>query len=237
MISLFLETATDVCSVAVADGDKLLSVVAATEVHQHASHLTIFIRQALRESALRPGDLDRIVLSDGPGSYTSLRVGAATAKGLCVALPGLTLAVAPTLTSLALAAEAGHDLVLATVNSRKGEVYGQLFQMGADPETSSGLVCRRRAGAKSPIQNVRLTTEGWRAGLTAETGPIHVVGPGRERVAGYATPDDRLTFGGPDRCGAELLLAVPVREVDVAAYEPYYLNPPFVTRSKKKLLG
>lgn len=228
MMELLLETATDVCSVAIARNGELLSQVTAGEVHQHASHLTIFIARALEEAGLGIGDITCVVLSDGPGSYTSLRVGAATAKGLCVARPALTFATVPTLTALAHAArpEARQNRIMATINSRRGEVFGQVF----DAVSRMPL---------SEIMNVKLTDPHWRGRLLAgeSLGRILVCGPGQQRVA-EAVPeeDNAFGFGAPLHCSSAYLLAPARRRPEVASYEPCYLNPPFVTVSKKKPL-
>lgn len=249
MIRLLLETATDACSVAVARGSAIIAERTAPEVHQHASHLTLFIREVMDAAGLHMTDLEEIVLSDGPGSYTSLRVGAATAKGLCVALPGLRLRAVPTLFSLALAANP-EGLVLPTINSRRGEVFGQLFAFGARPQVKSKDEKAAEDSLWTAPQNIRLTEDGFADRLLAEAGTTDflVTGPGQARFLEHFGLTDRVTVGGPERCSARHLLA-PVlhpepasapavsRAVDVASYEPFYLNPPFVTISKKKLLG
>lgn len=246
MIRLLLETATDVCSVAVAQGGAVLAEHTAAEAHQHSSHLTLFIQRVMAEAGLKMTDLDEIVLSDGPGSYTSLRVGAATAKGLCVALPGLQLRVVPTLRALAMASEADGP-VLATINSRKGEVYGQLFL--ARPRVPGGVKGKEGIPAElHPLvlepRNIRLREEGWLNEIAGAAGTAYVtvVGPGAGRLWDAPEGNATLGFSGPEQCSAIHLLAPAAapatsRLVDVATYEPFYLNPPFVTKSKKKLLG
>lgn len=292
MIRLLLETATDVCSVAVARGEEIVAERTAATVHQHASHLTVFIREAMAGAGLRLTELDEIVLSDGPGSYTSLRVGAATAKGLCVALPGLRLRVVPTLLALALAA-AGERIVLATINSRRGEVFGQLFDWrtnhkGAGPQVQNNVEKAGEASLWTGPQNIRLTEAdcidkllvdvnlvgsllkfGAKSPLSHGEGPekrtlppqaiksrLLVTGPGQCRFAEHFPTGGAIVYGAPQRCSARHLLApvlspapapppektapaIPFfsRSADPAVYEPFYLNPPFVTRSKKKPLG
>ena len=230
-MELLLETTTDVCSVAVAQGGIVLSEVTATEVHQHASHLTLFIQQALRGAGVIMRELTEVVLSDGPGSYTSLRVGAATVKGLCAALPHLEFSVVPTLAALAYAADLGEegrvDHIIATINSRRGEVYGQLFTAGTAPV------------ARTEVLNVRLTDPQWRGKLLdgESFGRVVVCGPGQARLREALDPaDNAFRFAGPLACSAALLLAPARRRPPVASYEPFYLNPPFVTRSKKQVL-
>ena len=220
MTDLLLETATDTCSVALAQQGELVAEATAEGTFRHASHLTLLIGEVM--AGWEYTDLDRIVLSDGPGSYTSLRVGAATAKGLCVALPGVELYSVATLAALAEAVPAG--LVLATINSRRGEVYGQFF--------------RDHRPLTAPL-NLRLTTPDWLpASFAGEQ--IIVTGPGQERVLEHAGNSPVLTPSLPLRPAARLLLppltAGRAKKEDAAAYEPFYLNPPFVTKSTKKPL-
>ena len=73
MIRLLLETATDVCSVAVAKGGLVLAEHTATEAHQHSSHLTLFIQKVMAEAELEMTDLDSLVPLYLTGRYTSVR--------------------------------------------------------------------------------------------------------------------------------------------------------------------
>lgn len=247
MIRLLLETATEVCSVAVARGTDVLAEHTSAEAYRHSSHLTIFIQRVLGQAGLTSAQLEEVVLSDGPGSYTSLRVGAATAKGLCLALPGLRLRTVSSLTALSLAAE-GEGAVLATLNSRKGEVFAQFFpsDFGALPPVQGGGGEEQRQ--LTVPHNARLTLDDWYQPYLDEAGfgaNIRVVGPGQQMVRDYlADKLGNFTFTGPEHCSASLLLAPAAapderwsRLEDLATYEPFYLNPPFVTKSKKKPLG
>ncbi|MGB3801644.1 MAG: tRNA (adenosine(37)-N6)-threonylcarbamoyltransferase complex dimerization subunit type 1 TsaB [Lewinella sp.] len=230
MTELALETATDTCSVAITRDGTVVAEATATDIHQHASHLTLLIQQAVGEAGLGLSEIDTLVLSDGPGSYTSLRVGAATAKGLCLAMPDMAFCTVPTLLALAGAAKTeGVDRVLSTINSRKGEVFGQLFRASdLTPETD--------------VLNVRLTDPKWRGKLLGgrALGRIAVCGPGQERVREVLDGDNAFSFSGPESARARYLVADAMQRFrkwpDISPYEPFYLNAPFVTRSKKKPL-
>lgn len=249
MKRLLLETATDVCSVAVADGDTLLAAHTAEAAHRHSSHLTLYVQQVVNTAGMKLAELDEVVLSDGPGSYTSLRVGAATAKGLCVALPHLKIRVVPTLTALALAAPAHDEMTLATINSRRGEVYAQLFDFRTSQAAADTI--RQQEKLLPPLlrgpQNLRLTEPDWLEEVMTAAGSAYfqVCGSGQERVHAALKASgegENIGFTLPSRCSAASLLAPAAappysRQVDVASYEPFYLNAPFVTKSKKKLLG
>ena len=80
-----LETATNICSVALCDGAGVISMRQNSELKSHASMLTIFIDELLREYGIRAKDLEAIAVSKGPGSYTGLRIGVSVAKGIAYA--------------------------------------------------------------------------------------------------------------------------------------------------------
>ena len=83
---LQIETATQTCSVALAQDSVLLDVLEKTERNIHAGVITVFIKELMQKAGKQFSDLDAIAVSMGPGSYTGLRIGASTAKGLCYAL-------------------------------------------------------------------------------------------------------------------------------------------------------
>lgn len=85
-VILLIETSSINCSVAVCDGNKILAAVEKKEMNIHASAITLFIEQALKEANKNLKDLSAIAVGKGPGSYTGLRIGVSTAKGLCYAL-------------------------------------------------------------------------------------------------------------------------------------------------------
>ena len=83
---LSLETTTSVCSVAIAQNGQLLSLRELDSKNSHAEILNGFIEDVLKESKYTLADLSAVAVSEGPGSYTGLRIGVSTAKGLCYGL-------------------------------------------------------------------------------------------------------------------------------------------------------
>jgi tRNA threonylcarbamoyladenosine biosynthesis protein TsaB len=77
-----LETATNLCSVALCDNAGVISLRESNESKSHASMLTVFIEEILREHGIKARDLDAVAVSKGPGSYTGLRIGVSVAKGI-----------------------------------------------------------------------------------------------------------------------------------------------------------
>src|SRR5687768_13292726 len=85
-VILSLETSTDVCSVALHDGQKLIAQAEIREPQSHASMLAPLIDSVSREARISVKEINAVAVTRGPGSYTGLRIGSSTAKGLCFAL-------------------------------------------------------------------------------------------------------------------------------------------------------
>ena len=83
---LNIETATEISSVCIAKGDKVLAIRESTEAMTHARETTILIEDCLKEANIALTEVDAIAVSIGPGSYTALRVGSSISKGICYAL-------------------------------------------------------------------------------------------------------------------------------------------------------
>jgi tRNA threonylcarbamoyladenosine biosynthesis protein TsaB len=135
---LLLETATAVCSVAVCRGTEILALQTSKMEREHASMLTVYIREVMALAGFNLRDLDAVVVSKGPGSYTGLRIGVAAAKGICFTLNKPLIAVD---THLAMAAqynlEYGADLnvddvLVPVIDARRMEVYGAAFNRKLD---------------------------------------------------------------------------------------------------------
>jgi tRNA threonylcarbamoyladenosine biosynthesis protein TsaB len=77
-----LETATNLCSVALIDNAGLVSLRESNELKSHATLLTVFAEEILKDQGMKAGDLDAVAVSKGPGSYTGLRIGVSVAKGI-----------------------------------------------------------------------------------------------------------------------------------------------------------
>ncbi len=80
-----LETSTAVCSVALCDSKGVVALKESDENKSHASQLTVFIGDLLRQAGIKPSGLEAVAVSKGPGSYTGLRIGVSAAKGIAYA--------------------------------------------------------------------------------------------------------------------------------------------------------
>jgi tRNA threonylcarbamoyladenosine biosynthesis protein TsaB len=129
---LQIETATTVCSVALAKDGQVIGYKQIDQRNIHAEVITVFIDELLAAEGLNYNDLDAIAVSCGPGSYTGLRIGISTAKGLCFALDKPLIAI-ETLEAMAYGAINDpaintDDLLLCPmIDARRMEVYTAIF--------------------------------------------------------------------------------------------------------------
>ena len=126
---LAIETTTKNCSVALFDDAKQLALKElVSEGYSHAEQLTIFIDEVLSEVKISINNLNAIALSMGPGSYTGLRIGTSTAKGLCYSL-GIPLIAISTLKAMALGISKKYDFPLycPMIGARRMEVFAGMY--------------------------------------------------------------------------------------------------------------
>jgi tRNA threonylcarbamoyladenosine biosynthesis protein TsaB len=119
---LAVDTATTSCSVAIVDNTSLLSEFTLAKEETHSKHLMDMIKEALRMSGLNFSDLDGFAVTRGPGSFTGLRIGISTIKGLVVASEKPVVGVS-SLEALALQVSYSRDLICPILDARRGEVY------------------------------------------------------------------------------------------------------------------
>ena len=124
---LCLETATTNCSVALSGNG---SVIAFREdnskEYSHAERLHVFIEEVLEEANINLNDISAIAISKGPGSYTGLRIGVSSAKGLCYSLDKPLISI-PTLQSLVMQVKDQTDYIIPMLDARRMEVYASVY--------------------------------------------------------------------------------------------------------------
>lgn len=231
---LGIETGTDICSVSLSLDNELVALRESEGGHDHARRLALYIDEVLRTNEYDPDELDAVAVGMGPGSYTGLRIGVSTAKGLCYGL-GIPLIAVSSTEALAWVAsedyDAGildiddweHALLCPMIDARRMEVYAQVFDSQIRP--------------RGPVDAVVVTGESFG----------EFIRPGGEFVifgSGAAKCVDTLPHEGvkflevtPSARG----LVTPAYEAfrqgrfeDIAYFEPFYLKDFVVTTSKKK---
>jgi len=126
---LNIETSTKACSVAIHNDGKLLNCKeSVTEEFSHSEKLLLFISDIMNESRINFSQLNAVAVSMGPGSYTGLRIGVSTAKGLCYALD-IPLISVSTLQAMAygMLSVSKADLFCPMIDARRMEVYSAFF--------------------------------------------------------------------------------------------------------------
>ena len=127
---LNIETSTKNCSVALFSGSKLISEKSLlSEKYSHSETLTLFVEDVIKNSDYTLVDLDAISVSKGPGSYTGLRIGVSTAKGLSYSL-NLPLISVPTLQSMSFymsKKKSNYDLYCSMIDARRMEVFSSFY--------------------------------------------------------------------------------------------------------------
>lgn len=224
---LNIDTATEVCSVAIAREGRLVAMKENGEGLNHSTLLGVYVDAVLREARLAMTDLDAVAVSMGPGSYTGLRIGVSLAKGLCFGA-GKPLIAVGTLDALAHAAieRVGLEaLYCPMIDARRMEVYAAVFD--------------RRERKVRDIEAVIVDEHSF-SDLLAD-GPICFFGNGSDKVRGVLThPNARFVSGVSTSAVNMMALAEQMFAahdfVDVAYFEPFYLKDFVATTPKHKVL-
>src|SRR6056297_2876152 len=133
---LNIETTGENCSVALSEGFKIKNLKEHKEGKSHASKLAVFIDQILKNEKLSVQDLDAVSISKGPGSYTGLRIGVSTAKGLCYGaeLPLISVHTLQALSQFLIEHSDEYNLQIADntylvpmIDARRMEVYSAVL--------------------------------------------------------------------------------------------------------------
>jgi tRNA threonylcarbamoyladenosine biosynthesis protein TsaB len=233
---LHIETATDICSVAISQGDQLISLVESGPERSHATLLNVFIRKALEKCGVELQQMDAIAVSKGPGSYTGLRIGVSTAKGMAYALEKPLLA-SGTLENMAygtktnpsiesLLKKHGKELILCPMlDARRMEVFSCFF--------TSEIAVKREVTAD--------IVDGNSYSNILEKHHICFFGNGADKCTEVLNHPHAHFVTGVNPSAINMVQPVLNRFKseqfeDVAYFEPFYLKDFVATTPRKKLL-
>ena len=218
---LNIETATKNCSVALAkEGKTIMCKEIAEEGYSHAERLHVFIEEIINEAGIGMKDLVAVAVSQGPGSYTGLRIGVSAAKGLCYALC-IPLIAVDTLLVLASKVSETKGLIVPMIDARRMEVYSAVF--------STVLEKKREVLAEIITEN----------SFEDFTDTVYFVGDCNEKCKTVLTKENFIFLDGIKYPSANEMCALSFDKykksdtVDVAYFEPYYLKDFLITASKK----
>ncbi|WP_462317814.1 tRNA (adenosine(37)-N6)-threonylcarbamoyltransferase complex dimerization subunit type 1 TsaB [Marinilabilia sp.] len=148
---LCIETSTTVCSVALTRDGKVVAARQENEGNSHANRLTVLIQQLFEDSGveIEISEVDAVAVSSGPGSYTGLRIGVSTAKGMCfamdkplISIPSLSVLAWPVVKELAVESLEDKSWFCPMIDARRMEVYAAMFDanMNQQRKTSADII-------------------------------------------------------------------------------------------------
>jgi len=233
---LCIDTATAVCSVVLTQNDKVLSIKESTEEKAHASNLGIFVEQVLNEAAISVNQLDAVAVSKGPGSYTGLRIGVSTAKGLCygadiplisvetlqIMSHGMCREALKTFTNNF---SADSALFCPMIDARRMEVYTALFDFTNQKINETTAMIVKEDSFDSILQNAQVV----------------FAGNGADKCRAMLTHKNALFLDNYIHSALYMINIVQQayhksKFENLAYFEPYYLKDFIVTTPKRKVL-
>ena len=219
---LCLETSTAVCSVALVENGKVIALRESLDGQNHAEKITIFIDEVMKEANVSYRDLDAVATSMGPGSYTGLRIGVSTAKGLCYAMEKPLIAV-DTLAAMAhgFVGQQTTDnrqqtisILCPMIDARRMEVYSAFFNEKLERVSETSAIIIDENSFMEMKQNSHL----------------YLFGDGADKLAALFQNDDNITVVEKFHCSASYMAELADRAfknkdfVDTAYFEPFYLK-------------
>lgn len=226
---ILIETSTALCSVALAENGTITAYRESSAPKAHASLTAVFVQEVLAERGLTLADCDAVCVSMGPGSYTGLRVGVSTAKGLCfgagkplLAVGTLDTLVAQSFTSAEVEENGGYRYIVPMIDARRMEVYAAVFENGRQITETAPAIIDENSYAEY-----------------LEQGPVLFIGDGAGKCADVIKHQNAHFCQCHPKASSMLKPALEAFNKedfkDVAYFEPFYLKEFVATVSKKKL--
>lgn len=232
---LAIETTTHTCSIALIKDGQPWIIRQDDQTNGHAQQITLFIQEVMATAQLELSALTAIAISQGPGSYTGLRIGLSTAKGLCYAL-GKPLLAVDSLQALAWGAKAVFKTpkpkvgYVSMMDARRMDAYVGLYNAELKPLTSPYFATLQANSFDSLLLEYGL--EAWILVGDATAKFMELFGEGLPQ---------HLLWSGVGQPSAKYLGALAQQAwqagqtQSVAYFEPFYLKKPHITRPKPKL--
>lgn len=219
---ILIETSTSLCSVALAENGAITAYRESSAPKAHASLTAVFVQQVLAERGLALSGCDAVCVSKGPGSYTGLRVGVSTAKGLCFGSGKPLVAVGTLDTLVAQADNSQFRFIIPMIDARRMEVYSAVFEDSRQITETTPVIVDENSFSEY-----------------LEQGPCLFIGDGAGKCADVIRHQNAHFCQCNPKASAMLHPAMEAlnekRFEDVAYFEPFYLKEFVATVSKKKL--
>ena len=229
---LCLETSTAVCSVALVENGNVVALRESLDGQNHAEKITLFIDEVMKEAGIAYKDLDAVATSMGPGSYTGLRIGVSTAKGLCYAMEKPLIAI-DTLAAMA----CGFLSQQSTVNSQ--QIESSEFKAQSSESILCPMIDARRMEVYTAFFNEKLDRTSETEALVIDENSfmelkqnnhLYLFGDGADKLAALFENDENITVVEKFHCSAAYMAKLADEAftnkqfVDTAYFEPFYLK-------------
>ena len=235
---LCLETSTAVCSVALVENGNVVALRESLDGQNHAEKITLFIDEVMKEAGIAYKDLDAVATSMGPGSYTGLRIGVSTAKGLCYAMEKPLIAI----DTLAAMACGFND-----AETQRGKVTELMVGVNSQSQCQSqhptAILCpmidARRMEVYSAFFNEKLERTSETEAIVIDENSfmelkqnnhLYLFGDGADKLAALFENDENITVVEKFHCSAAYMAKLAddafknKQFVDTAYFEPFYLK-------------
>ena len=219
---LLIESSNEICSVALSQEKSIIQEKYINKPNSHSVYLAPFVNEVLNNARMSINELDGVVISDGPGSYTGLRIGSSLAKGICLGA-GIPLMAVSTLKGLAKKALNDYpsvDQAIALVDARRSDAYIGVYNQQLK------LIIKE--------QFITINSE-----LKIEKSNAVVVGSGAMKFINELDVKKELKHSESVLYAKDLLDEAMLKWakqdfVDLTSYEPNYIKSVFVTKPKSK---
>lgn len=229
---LCLETSTAVCSVALVDNSNVIALRESLDGQNHAEKITIFIDEVMKEANISYNELEAIAVSKGPGSYTGLRIGVSTAKGLCYAMEKPLIAIdtlaamtkgfldnnfdnnTNIMSSSLSSSSSSSSIFCPMIDARRMEVYSAFFteDMKKISDTEALII------DENSFSDLKLNHH------------LYLFGDGADKLISLFENEENITVIEKFHCSAAYMARLAEEAfknndfVDTAYFEPFYLK-------------
>ena len=225
-ILLNIETSAQLCSVCISKGAEVIAIQESAERLVHAAKITQFIEECTQQAQISLKDLDAVVLSKGPGSYTGLRVGSSVAKGICYALNKPLIGI-NTLRQIAHAThqKLGLEAVYCPmIDARRMEVYSAQYSANNEELVATQAIIIEENSFDELLKTIDV---------------LVLSGDGADKCK-TVIQSEQIIYDDT-QCSARFLVPLgkkayeEKRFEDIAYFSPFYFKAPNITQSKKRI--
>ena len=224
---LHIETATTCCSVALSEKEQILAFKELDQGYTHAENLHSFIKDVMEQAGKQMKDLDAVAVSKGPGSYTGLRIGSSTAKGIAYGLniPLIAVDTLQVMSAMVAGLKMSYDFYCPMIDARRMEVYTALYDSQLQlAEPAEALIVDEKSTQKYNNKN------------------IVFFGDGMQKCRSILETLPGAKFVGNVKPTAVYMITLALKKFnakqfeDTAYFEPFYLKE-FMAGKQKKNSG